>query len=357
MLWSACTFSIDRFYYKSCTKTYNLGQARPYCELQKKKPSLSLSDKITREFEMSIIVREVSRYYGKQKALDNVSFETRAGEIVGFIGPNGAGKSTMMKIICTYLPASSGKVLVNGLNVLENPIEVRRQIGYLPEHNPLYLDMHVREYLQFVAGLYGMGKSAKKAVEEAIEQTGLGVEQHKKIGDLSKGYRQRVGLAQAIVHDPAVLILDEPTTGLDPNQIVEIRSLISELGKEKTVLFSSHIMQEVEAICDRIILIHQGKISLDSGMGDGLQKDIYIHVEFDKPVEFNEIEALSGVEKVVKLKETEGLVKGKAGEDIRPVLFQFAVSKGITVLSMQRQEKGLEELFREHTGNKADRSE
>ena len=209
---------------------------------------------------MSIIVKNLVKFYGKQRAVSNVNFEVNSSEIVGFIGPNGAGKSTVMKILCGYISASSGTASVNGFDVEQQSMKVRRNIGYLPEHNPLYLDMYVKEYLAFTAGLYGIGSAKKQRVVEIIEATGLCDEQHKKIGALSKGYRQRVGLAQALIHDPAVLILDEPTTGLDPNQIIEIRTLISEAGKSKTVLLSTHIMQEVEAICHKAIIINKGEI-------------------------------------------------------------------------------------------------
>jgi ABC-2 type transport system ATP-binding protein len=212
---------------------------------------------------MSIVASDISKIYGKQKALDSVSFEISAGEVVGLLGPNGAGKSTMMKIISCFLPPNGGNVIVDGFDIFEQEIEVKKRVGYLPEHNPLYLDMYVREYLSFLAGLHKLGKKKKSRINEIIDITGLGLEQNKKIGALSKGYRQRVGLAQALLHDPSVLILDEPTSGLDPNQLLEIRSLIGEIGKEKTVLFSTHIMQEVEAICDRAIIIHLGRIVAD----------------------------------------------------------------------------------------------
>jgi ABC-2 type transport system ATP-binding protein len=212
---------------------------------------------------MSIVASDITKIYGKQKALDAVSFEINAGEVVGLLGPNGAGKSTMMKIISCFLPPTDGNVSVDGYDIFEKAIEVKKRVGYLPEHNPLYLDMYVREYLSFLAGLHKLGSNRKSRINDIIDITGLGLEQNKKIGALSKGYRQRVGLAQALLHDPSVLILDEPTSGLDPNQLLEIRSLIGEIGKEKTVLFSTHIMQEVEAICDRAIIIHLGKIVAD----------------------------------------------------------------------------------------------
>ncbi len=221
---------------------------------------------------MSIVVKDLVKIYGNQRAVDQVSFDIGNGEIVGFIGPNGAGKSTIMKIICGYISATSGSAQVNGFDVERQSMDVRRSIGYLPEHNPLYLDMYVKEYLTFVAGLYKLGASSSKRVADMVEATGLGYEQHKKIGALSKGYRQRVGLAQALIHDPAVLILDEPTTGLDPNQIIEIRTLISQVGKSKTVLFSTHIMQEVEAICQRTIIIRKGTIVADDTVQGLIQR-------------------------------------------------------------------------------------
>ncbi|MFC2080819.1 ATP-binding cassette domain-containing protein [Bacteroidota bacterium] len=212
---------------------------------------------------MSILLKNIDKKYGKQLALDGVSFEISKGEIVGFIGPNGAGKSTAMKIITGYIPPSSGEVYVNGMDAVEQSLEIRRIIGYLPESNPLYVEMYVREYLRYIAGIYGMRKEAASRVESIIEQTGLTPESHKQIKALSKGYRQRVGLAQALIHNPEILILDEPTSGLDPNQIIEIRNLISELGKDKTIMLSTHILQEVEAICNRVIIINKGKIVAD----------------------------------------------------------------------------------------------
>ena len=227
---------------------------------------------------MSIVVKDLVKMYGNQRAVDHATFEVNSGEVVGFIGPNGAGKSTIMKIICGYISATSGSASVNGFDVRQQSMEARRNIGYLPEHNPLYLDMYVKEYLAFAAGLYRLGSAAKQRVSEVVEATGLTNEQHKKIGMLSKGYRQRVGLAQALIHDPAVLVLDEPTTGLDPNQIIEIRTLISEVGKSKTVLLSTHIMQEVEAICQRTIIINKGVIVADAPVTD-LKK------QYDKSLE------------------------------------------------------------------------
>jgi ABC-2 type transport system ATP-binding protein len=214
-------------------------------------------------------IQNLTKIYGSQKAVDNITFEAKAGEIVGFLGPNGAGKSTTMKIATCYLAATSGSVEVCGYDVQQNPMEVRQNIGYLPEHNPLYLDMYVKEFLEFVGGIYGMkGQGLQKRISEVIELLGLTLEHKKKIGQLSKGYRQRVGLAQALIHDPKVLILDEPTTGLDPNQLAEIRGVIRNIGKEKTVIFSTHIMQEVEAICDRVVVINHGNIVKDSPLSE-----------------------------------------------------------------------------------------
>lgn len=218
---------------------------------------------------MSIKVQNLSKVYGTQRAVDNISFEVSKGEIIGFLGPNGAGKSTTMKILTGYIPATEGTAEVNGFDVQTSPMQVKSNIGYLPEHNPLYLDMYVKEFLDFAGSLYGLkGRALQLKIDETIERVGLGLEKHKKIGQLSKGYRQRVGLAQALIHNPDVLILDEPTTGLDPNQLVEIRDLIKNVGKDKTVIFSTHIMQEVEAICDRVVIINRGKIVADSTLSD-----------------------------------------------------------------------------------------
>lgn len=305
---------------------------------------------------MSIIAKNITKLYGKQKALDDVSFDIKTGEIVGFIGPNGAGKSTMMKIITGFIPPTSGEVLVNGNDIIEKSLEVKKDIGYLPESNPLYQEMYVKEYLSFVAKLYKFRKEAKFRIEDIIEKTGLATEQKKKIGQLSKGYKQRVGLAQALIHDPKVLILDEATSGLDPNQIVEIRSLISELGKEKTVLLSTHIMQEVEAICDRVIIIDEGKIVADDSAGK-----IYSHtteeyqtivVEFNDKTEPEKIENIEGVVKVKEINENNWLIQSRPDKDIRQDIFNFAVKNGLSVLSMQKKEKSLEEVFRELTGKR-----
>jgi ABC-2 type transport system ATP-binding protein len=301
---------------------------------------------------MSITVKEVTKIYGEQKALDNVSFEVKTGEIVGFLGPNGAGKSTMMKIITGFIPASSGSVFVNGIETGTDNLEVRKQIGYLPENNPLYPEMYVREYLNFVASFYFSGKIKLKLIDDIVEQTGLGAEQKKKIGSLSKGYRQRVGLAQALIHNPAVLILDEPTTGLDPNQIIEIRNLIREAGIEKTVMLSTHIMQEVEAICDRVIIIDKGLIVANEEKSRIYsvikQNRQVIEIEFDKPV--SELPASVVGNAIIKQVGDKSLViESEIADDIRPAIFRFAVENNLTVLSMQKKENNLEEVFRKLT--------
>nr|MCU0363495.1 ATP-binding cassette domain-containing protein [Bacteroidales bacterium] len=278
---------------------------------------------------MSIVAEGVTKFYGKQKALDNVSFTIGTGEVVGFLGPNGAGKSTMMKIITGFIPASSGRVLVNGLDAADSNPEVRKKTGYLPENNPLYPEMYVKEYLSFVAALYKTGSQRTKHVENIIELTGLGPEKKKKIGSLSKGYRQRVGLAQALIHNPSVLILDEATTGLDPNQIVEIRNLIREAGREKTVMLSTHIMQEVEAICDRVIIIDHGVIMADekkeniySRMHSALQT---IVIEFSGEVRREALMSLGTISEARLLRENTWELESSATGDIRPLLFDWAV--------------------------------
>lgn len=302
---------------------------------------------------MSIVVQGVTKLYGQQKALDNVSFQVKTGEIVGFLGPNGAGKSTMMKIITGFIPASSGQVHVNDLEVGTNNLEVRKRIGYLPENNPLYPEMYVREYLGFVASIYNSGTPRKKQIDNIIKVTGLIPEQKKKISSLSKGYRQRVGLAQALIHNPGVLILDEATTGLDPNQIVEIRNLIKEAGKEKTVMLSTHIMQEVEAICDRVIIIDKGII-----VANEEKSKIYsiikrpkqiIRVEFDKDTKEKSLAGIANVNTVKQIKNNIWLIEAEGDEDIRPALFNFAVNNNLMVLSLQKQESNLEEVFRHLT--------
>jgi ABC-2 type transport system ATP-binding protein len=302
---------------------------------------------------MSIVVQGVTKFYGKQKALDNVSFEIKTGEIVGFLGPNGAGKSTMMKIITGFIPASSGKVLIDGIDTGNSSLEIRRRIGYLPENNPLYPEMYVKEYLRFTASLYRSGIPVNKQIDDIIRITGLAPEQKKKIGSLSKGYRQRVGLAQALIHNPDVLILDEATTGLDPNQIVDIRNLIRDAGKEKTVMLSTHIMQEVEAICNRVIIIDKGII-----VADEEKKNIYskirqtkqsILAEFDREPDEALLKSIQFADTVKKVKVNTWIFEASVDHDIRPEIFSFAVNNNLTVLSLQKKENNLEEVFRQLT--------
>jgi ABC-2 type transport system ATP-binding protein len=300
---------------------------------------------------VSIKVEYITKIYGEQRALDNVSFEVQTGEIVGFLGPNGAGKSTMMKILTCFIPPTAGKAEVNGFDVMEHSIDVRRSVGYLPEHNPLYLDMYVKEYLAFIAGLHKL-KKIESRVKEMIDITGLGIEQHKRIGALSKGYRQRVGLAQALIHDPAVLILDEPTTGLDPNQLAEIRELIRRVGKEKTVMLSTHIMQEVEILCDRVIIINKGRIVTDKEtetLQKGDENRTVVLVEFDKPVDQRKLKGIPGVETVSNVKGNSWQIVTPPGKDIRADLFKFAVDNSLSILEMQREERKLEDVFKELT--------
>ena len=298
---------------------------------------------------MSIKVKKLSKVYGTQKALTEVSFEINKGEIVGFLGPNGAGKSTLMKILTGYIPQTNGDAKICNLDINENSIETRSRIGYLPEHNPLYLDMYVKEYLEFVANIYNVNH---KYIDEMIKKTGLLKEQHKLIGSLSKGYRQRVGLAQALIHNPEVLILDEPTTGLDPNQLIEIRSLIKEVGREKTVLLSTHIMQEVEAICDRVIIINKGQIVANKTIVE-LQKSKgnrkLITVEFDKKAEKKELMKIGNVLEARELKGNKYQIFSDSKFDLRPALFEFAVNNELTVLQMNMEEQKLESIFQELT--------
>jgi len=302
---------------------------------------------------MSVRLNNISKYYGIQAALKGVSFEVQRGQIVGFIGPNGAGKSTTMKIITGIIPANEGEVWVNGIKVKDDSIEIRRIMGYLPENNPLYTDMFVREYLTYAAGHYPYKGKIVDRIEQIIAETGLTPEAHKKISALSKGFRQRVGLAQALIHDPEILILDEPTSGLDPNQIIEIRSLISKIGKEKTVILSTHIMQEVEAICDRVIIIKKGEIVADGKPGEialnaGIERETLM-LEFDRKPDSVKIEAITGVLKLKLISDTQLLIETDPTKDLRAILFNFAVSEGLTVLSMQKREMSLEEVFQELT--------
>jgi len=299
---------------------------------------------------MSIEVKDISKSYGEQKALDAVTFSINKGEIVGFLGPNGAGKSTLMKILTTYLTADEGSALVNGNDVASQQKAVQRSVGYLPEHNPLYLDLYVREYLAFNADVY---KVAKSRIQEVIDLTGLTPESHKKIGELSKGYRQRVGLATALLHDPEVLILDEPTTGLDPNQLVEIRELVKNIGRDKTVFLSTHIMQEVEAICDRVIIINNGKIVTDKKLNNLVQdKEQIIEVEFDHRVEVQLVNSLPHLVSAKNVHDFTWELTFSTTKDMRPAIFDFAHDNGLKTLQLNLKNKNLETVFREMTKKK-----
>jgi ABC-2 type transport system ATP-binding protein len=303
------------------------------------------------QFNVSIEVKNVFKYYGEQAALNDVSFKVASGEIIGFLGPNGAGKSTMMKILTCFIPKTKGTVKVCGLDVEEDTIEVRKKVGYLPEHNPLYLDMYVKEYLAFVAGIYKISNKTAR-VKEMISLVGLNKEQNKKIGALSKGYRQRVGLAQAIIHDPEVLILDEPTSGLDPNQLVDIRQLILDIGKTKTVMLSTHIMQEVEAICDRVIIIKEGRIVADDTAKHIQQKDLKkqtILVEFSEELSRNALRQIPNVKSVKQLEDKKWIFEGEG--DIRASIARYAQQKNILILALTVAEKSMEEVFKELTKN------
>jgi len=302
---------------------------------------------------MSLRVKNLTKVYGQQKALDNVSLEIKPGQITGLLGPNGAGKTTMMKILTCFIPPTSGEAFVNDLDVQENSIEVRKIIGYLPEHNPLYDEMYVKEYLEFVGGIYKLA-DLKNRVDEMIEMTGLQAEYKKKISALSKGYRQRVGLAQALIHNPSVLILDEPTSGLDPNQLSEIRNLIIKIGAEKTVMLSTHIMQEVEAICDRVIIINKGKIVADDSTvnlhKDNKEEEILI-ISFKEQVDANLFGSLKNIKSIEKTDEKTLKISAQSGVDIRPSIFNLAAELNLTIQTLQRQEHSLEEIFRQLTKN------
>ena len=297
---------------------------------------------------MSIEVNSISKSYGEQKALDAISFSIQKGEIVGFLGPNGAGKSTLMKILTTYLLADSGSALVNGHDVMTDTKAVQHSIGYLPEHNPLYLDLYVREYLAFNADVYHVAKSR---IEEVIQLTGLSSESHKKIGQLSKGYRQRVGLANALLHNPDVLILDEPTTGLDPNQLMEIRNVIKNVGKDKTVFLSTHIMQEVEAICDRVIIIDKGKIVADKKLDNliSADKEQVIEVEFDYKIEEQVIATIPHLKSFKNIHDCLWELTFLSDKDMRSAVFDFAHDNGLKTLQLNQKNKNLEAVFREIT--------
>lgn len=304
---------------------------------------------------MSIQVEHLTKVFGNQKALDDISFNANKGEIVGFLGPNGAGKSTTMKIATGYLPPSSGSVKVCGIDVEQHPLQVKTKVGYLPEHNPLYLEMYVHEYLTFIGKVHGLkGAKLEKRVKEMVEVCGLTVEQNKKIEMLSKGYRQRVGLAQALLHDPEVLVLDEPTTGLDPNQIVEIREVIKSVSKDKTVIFSSHIMQEVQALCDRVVVINRGKLVADDMLDDLKSQKVEVAaiiLEFDQYVDGDGIRAIEGVISIEHISDGKYRVKATTKEDIRPKLFDYSAANGYKLLGIQQEEVTMEIVFKELTNS------
>jgi len=300
---------------------------------------------------MSISVSNLTKIYGQQKAVNDISFAIGNNEIVGFLGPNGAGKSTTMKIVTGYIAADSGNAVVNGINVNAHPLEAKKQIGYLPEGNPLYYEMYVREYLELIAGIHDLKTDVKKRIEEVIDLTGLRPESNKKIGQLSKGYKQRVGLAAALIHDPKVLILDEPTTGLDPNQIIEIRQLIKDLGKNKTVLFSSHILQEVESICDRIIIINKGNIVADDSLVNlrSVNKNSHVVlVEFSGNVDVELLKNLAGVDNVEQ-NQNQYFIQTSDPEKVKKLLLEFSLKNNLDILSLQTKSQSLEEVFRNLT--------
>ena len=301
---------------------------------------------------MSIQINHITKRYGEQLALNDVTLTINKG-IVGLLGPNGAGKSTLMKIITCFIPPTSGTVSVEGHDVIDDPMSVKRIVGYLPEHNPLYLDMYVREYLEFVAGVHQLkGEAARRRIEAMIEETGIGVEAHKKIGALSKGYRQRVGLAQAMMHDPQVLILDEPTSGLDPNQLIDIRNLISSLGKEKTVLLSTHIMQEVEAICERAIIINKGVVVADDKI-ENLKQDNaasnVVVVEFESEVSKELLLDIPQVSQARRVKDNHWILEPQGDTDIRANLMRWSVERGLIIKTLQKEDLSIEEAFQKLT--------
>jgi ABC-2 type transport system ATP-binding protein len=304
---------------------------------------------------MSVKVTQLTKVYGTQRAVDDISFTARPGEVLGFLGPNGAGKSTTMKMITCFLPPTAGEIEVAGFNTLTDSLEVRRRVGYLPEHNPVYRDMYVREYLHFTARLNRVARPQQR-IDTLIEQTGLGREQHKLIGALSKGYRQRVGLAQALLHDPPVLILDEPTSGLDPNQLAEIRALIKRLGEDKTVIFSTHIMQEVQAICDRVIIINRGRLVADDPI-DRLQARLQgkqvVTITLDRAVAHQELVKIPGVEGIETVGRNRYRLTGPANVDSRPEVFRFAVANDLVLLEMQQDHFTVEDVFRRLTAEPA----
>lgn len=303
---------------------------------------------------MSIIVNNLSKTYSDQKAVDSISFEVKKGEILGFLGPNGAGKSTTMKMLTCYIPPTSGNATVCGFDITQQSLDVRQKIGYLPENNPLYYDMYVKEFLEFALKVNGQKSMviSNQTIKNAIDLVGLEVEQHKKIRQLSKGYKQRVGLAQALIHDPEILILDEPTSGLDPNQLADIRHLIKELGKEKTILFSTHIMQEVEAVCDNVVIINKGKIVANdktSNLQTRLTGEVLIEVEFEKIVSETELNKIENIHAIERISDTNFILHGKESMQLRKNIFAFAVSKNNALLTLKQETKSLEDIFQQLT--------
>lgn len=300
----------------------------------------------------AIDIKGITKLYGQQKALDTIDLQIESGEVLGLLGPNGAGKSTLMKILCGFIPPTSGTIRIHGMDIRSNALKIRRLVGYLPENNPLYPEMYVREYLRFVLKMYGNHPDASKRVAQMVELTGMGPEQHKKIGDLSKGYRQRVGLAQALIHDPEVLILDEPTSGLDPNQLKGIRSLIASLGKEKTVILSTHIMQEVEALCQRVVIINKGKIVADDETAAlSKPKGAANRYKLELKEKINK-ELLLKLPFILSADSNNGntwFIEAMANKDIRENLFQFAVNQHYSILSLSKEEKKMEDIFRSLT--------
>lgn len=298
---------------------------------------------------MSVKVSGLTKIYGEQKAVNDVSFEAQKGQVLGFLGPNGAGKTTTMKILTCFIPQTEGEALVCGFDTRTHSIEVRNQIGYLPEHNPLYKDMYVKEYLNFVAGMHKVPNKSQR-IADMIEMTGLGREEKKQIGALSKGYRQRVGLAQAMLHDPEVLILDEPTSGLDPNQLVDIRALIKKIGEEKTVIFSTHIMQEVQAICDRVLIINQGQLVADDPierLQTRISGNVLVTVEFLEKVNETTLNKIGGIKELQQISERKWTISSK--KDIRAEIFRFAVDQNLTLLEMHKEAFSVEDIFQELT--------
>jgi ABC-2 type transport system ATP-binding protein len=304
---------------------------------------------------MSVRAQHLLKVYGQQKAVDDISLSVRPGEILGFLGPNGAGKSTTMKILTGFISPSAGSVEIAGIDMQQEPLEARRQIGYLPESNPLYYDMYVREYLAFVAGVYGLS-SIPKAIDRVIEMTGLGPEQNKLIRQLSKGYKQRVGLAQALIHDPQVLILDEPTTGFDPIQLADIRALIKSLGGSKTIIFSTHIMQEVQAVCSRVMIIDRGKLVADDtveGLSARMRGAVLVDICFDQPMKRTLLQSLNGIEKVTAVSDRQFQVSGSSAIDIKRALFQLAVQQNNPIMELQEVTADLENIFKSLTQQSA----